>query len=62
MRIFSDGQNRTRVFGPRNAGQEVVHQVCRNQKPKKNEVQQKRPFMGGHYLATILANHMVSGE
>ena len=46
MRIFSVGQDRTRVFGPRNAGQEVVHQVCRNQKPAKNEVQQKKTIYG----------------
>ena len=30
--------------------------------PQRTKYSKKRPFMGGHYLATILANHMVSGE
>ncbi len=56
MRIFSDGQDRTRVFG------EAYTKYAATKNPQRTKSSKKRPFMGRHYLATILANHMVSGE
>ena len=45
MKIFFAGQGRTKVFGPRKAGQEGVHEVRRSRKPAENEVQREKDHL-----------------